>query len=90
MRLRTIGILAFWTDLFLFCWGVLALLAAAASVSGGASGPHRLTDFALEHFLSAGPLLALAGVVLWLIGRENIKLERELKRHAHDEKGSKP
>lgn len=86
MRLRTIGILAFWAGLCLFSLGVLAFLVAAASASGGAPGPHAVADFALEHFLGAGPLLALAGLVMWLIGRENIRLERELKRHVHDDK----
>lgn len=90
MRLRTIGILAFWTGLFLFCWGVAALLAAAASAGGGASGTHPIIDFALKHFLSAGALLALAGVVMWVIGRESIRLERELKRQVQDGKGTRP
>jgi hypothetical protein len=88
MRLRTVGIMAFWAGLFLFAWGVLAFLAAAASVSGGASGAHPIIDFAFEHFLSAGPLLALAGLVMWLIERERMRLKRELQRHVHDEKGT--
>ena len=61
MRLHAIGIMAFWVGLFLFFWGVLAFLAAAACVGGGAPGQHPIASFAFKHFLSAGLLMALVG-----------------------------
>lgn len=77
MRLYVIGIIFFWAGLFLFAWGVLAFFVAAAGVGGGATGPHPVVDFAFEHFLSGGPIVVFAGLVMWLIGRENVRSERE-------------
>lgn len=82
MRLRTAGILAFWVGLFLFVWGVLALFSAIGGISGGGSGPHPIIDFARNHFLKGGPILALAGLVMWRIGRQNLKQERDRMQRA--------
>ncbi|WP_423370670.1 hypothetical protein [Burkholderia sp. LMG 32019] len=69
MRKSTFGAIAVAVGLILAAWGVLAVLGAAAQVSGGCYGAHPVSDFAIDHFLSLGPLIALGGLAVWLYYR---------------------
>ncbi len=71
MRKSTMGAIAVAVGLVLAAWGVLAVLGAAAQVSGGSYGAPPVSDFAFEHFLSLGPLIALGGLVVWLYYRRS-------------------
>ncbi|VWB32963.1 hypothetical protein BLA13014_01298 [Burkholderia aenigmatica] len=69
MRKSTIVAMVFAGGLILTAWGAFAVLEAVAQISGGSYGSHDVNDFAIEHFLFFGPLLALGGLVAWFASR---------------------
>ncbi|AYQ44381.1 MULTISPECIES: hypothetical protein [Burkholderia cepacia complex] len=69
MRKSTIAAMVCVGGLILTAWGAFAVLQAVAQISGGGYGSHDVNDFAIEHFLLLGPLLALGGLVAWFASR---------------------
>ncbi|WP_431229089.1 hypothetical protein [Burkholderia contaminans] len=69
MRKSTIAAMVCVSGLILAAWGAIAAIAAVAQISGGSYGSHDVSDFAIEHFLFLGPLLALGGLVAWFATR---------------------